>query len=180
MHWTGTPNMARRALKRFPIFRPPEPQPSASLVANPDTLRTGGSATLTWMTAHATSVTLNEEEVEFSGSRVLSPGADCTYTLVATGQGGRAKAVASVAVAVTAPPPSPTVDLLASPSVIESGQSSTLTWVSSNATEVTLEGEAVPPNGPRVVSPAVTSTFTLQATGEGGSVSKTLTITARR
>jgi hypothetical protein len=72
------------------------------------------------------------------------------------------------------PPPSPMVSLAANPSAINTGQSSTLTWSSTNATACAASTNwasvGTPPlSGSFVVSPTVTSTYTLTCTGSGGS-----------
>ncbi len=88
-----------------------------------------------------------------------------------------------VAKAPTVPPPSPspaspTVALEASPSAITRGDNSTLTWTSSNATQVTLSpgvGDVVA-QGSRRVSPTNSVTYTIIATGPGGTATATASI----
>jgi peptidoglycan-associated lipoprotein len=78
------------------------------------------------------------------------------------------------------PPPAvaPTASLTASPATIQSGQSTTLTWTTQNATEVTLEGIGkVGPSGSQSVTPATSTTYRLTATGEGGSQDATARVT---
>ncbi len=67
-------------------------------------------------------------------------------------------------------PPAPTITLSASPSSIERGQQSTLSWSASNANSVVIDGGVgnVAPNGSMVVSPSVSTTYTAVARGEGG------------
>lgn len=56
----------------------------------------------------------------------------------------------------------PTASIYANPSVITVGQSSTLTWSSTNATYCVLgSGETVGPSGSRVVSPSVTTSYSV-------------------
>ena len=70
----------------------------------------------------------------------------------------------------TPPAPSPTITLNVSPAAIEKGQSTTLTWTSSNATGVTIDNGVgtVEPSGSRTVSPANSTTYMARATGTGG------------
>lgn len=79
------------------------------------------------------------------------------------------------------PPPSPaapTASLTASPESIDKGQSSTLTWQTSNATDVSIEGIGpVQPSGSQQVSPAESTTYTLAAKGAGGTQSATARVT---
>jgi peptidoglycan-associated lipoprotein len=78
------------------------------------------------------------------------------------------------------PPPAsgPTATLTASPDTIDKGQSSTLTWQVSNATDVGIDGiGAVQPSGTQQVTPAATTTYTLTAKGPGGTQTATATVT---
>lgn len=75
----------------------------------------------------------------------------------------------TVAKAPPPPAPAPTATLSASPSSIQQGQSSTLTWQTSNATEITIDGlGTVPASGSRTVTPSITTNYTLAAKGPGG------------
>jgi peptidoglycan-associated lipoprotein len=52
------------------------------------------------------------------------------------------------------PPPSPTASISVSPDTIQTGQSATLTWQTSNATDVSIDGiGAVQANGSQQVTP---------------------------
>jgi peptidoglycan-associated lipoprotein len=76
------------------------------------------------------------------------------------------------------PPPTPTATLTANPETIDKGQSSTLTWQTSNATDVSIEGVgAVQPNGTQQVTPTESTTYTLTAKGAGGSQTATARVT---
>ncbi len=68
------------------------------------------------------------------------------------------------------PAPAPTMSLSANPSTIEKGQSTTLSWNSSNATTVTISGGigTVEASGSRSISPATSTTYSARATGPGG------------
>jgi peptidoglycan-associated lipoprotein len=78
------------------------------------------------------------------------------------------------------PPPSPTASISVSPDTIQQGQSATLTWQTSNATDVSIDGiGAVQPSGSQQVTPADSTTYHLVAKGSGGSqeASTRLTVT---
>jgi peptidoglycan-associated lipoprotein len=75
------------------------------------------------------------------------------------------------------PPPPVTATLSANPATIQRGQSSTLTWSTQNATDVTLDGQKVDPNGSQSVSPTDTTTYHLTAKGAGGTQDAPATIT---
>ena len=66
--------------------------------------------------------------------------------------------------------PPPTVTLSASPTSIDRGQSTTLTWSSTNAesAEITPDIGVVPTSGTRKVSPNVTTTYRITVTGADG------------
>jgi peptidoglycan-associated lipoprotein len=76
------------------------------------------------------------------------------------------------------PPPSPTASLSANPSSVQAGQSATLSWQTSNATDVSIDGiGAVQANGSQQVTPADSTTYHLTAKGSGGSQEATARIT---
>lgn len=93
-------------------------------------------------------------------------------------------------VAVAPPPPPsggdapptigrPTINsFTAEPSTISRGQSSTLRWSVSNATDMTIDHGvgAVNSQGQRQVNPGDTTTYTLTANGPGGSDSRSVTV----
>jgi peptidoglycan-associated lipoprotein len=76
------------------------------------------------------------------------------------------------------PPPAPTASLSANPASIEKGQSTTLTWETTNATDVTIEGiGTVQPSGSQSVSPTDSTTYRLIAKGAGGTQEATTRVT---
>src|ERR671926_846056 len=76
------------------------------------------------------------------------------------------------------PPAAPTASLTANPSTIEKGQSTTLTWETQNATDVSIDGiGAVQPSGSQSVTPADSTTYHLMAKGPGGTQEATARVT---
>jgi peptidoglycan-associated lipoprotein len=76
------------------------------------------------------------------------------------------------------PPAAPTASITASPTTINKGQSTTLTWQTSNATDVTIEGiGAVQPSGTQSVQPPESTTYRLVAKGAGGTQDATARVT---
>ncbi len=78
------------------------------------------------------------------------------------------------------PPKAPAVaQFLAEPSTIERGQSSTLRWSTSDATDVSISPGigSVSASGTRRVFPSDTTTYNLTAKGAGGTVSERATVT---
>ena len=91
------------------------------------------------------------------------------------------KPVAQPPAPAPAPPPpaSPTVTLQAAPTSIQKGESATLTWSSTNATQLTLEPGlgTVAPEGSSKATPAESTTYTITATGPGGNADATARVT---
>jgi peptidoglycan-associated lipoprotein len=81
------------------------------------------------------------------------------------------------------PPPSstpaPTASITANPGAIQQGQSSTLSWTTANANQVTITGlGTVSANGSRNVTPTHSTDYTITATGaSGASVQATTRVT---
>ena len=76
------------------------------------------------------------------------------------------------------PPPAPTASISVSPDSIQSGQSASLTWQTTNATDVSIDGiGAVQPNGSQSVSPTESTTYHLVAKGSGGTQEATARLT---
>jgi len=79
------------------------------------------------------------------------------------------------------PPAAPTASVSVSPDTIQSGQSATLSWQTTNATDVSIDGiGAVQPTGSQSVTPSDSTTYHLVAKGSGGTQEATtrLTVTA--
>ena len=76
------------------------------------------------------------------------------------------------------PPPAPTASISVSPTSIQAGQSASLTWQTTNATDVSIDGiGAVQPNGSQSVSPSDSTTYHLTAKGSGGTQEATARLT---
>ena len=85
--------------------------------------------------------------------------------------------------APAAPPPAapaqPTVTLQSSSTMIQLGQQATLTWSSTNATNLTIAPDVgtVAPAGTTTVTPQDSVTYTITAAGPGGSATASVRIT---
>ncbi len=76
------------------------------------------------------------------------------------------------------PPAAPTASLSANPETIQQGQSTTLTWQTSNATDVSIDAVgAVQASGSQQVTPTNSTTYTLTAKGAGGTQTATARVT---
>lgn len=70
---------------------------------------------------------------------------------------------------VPAPTPAPTAAISASPAFIQHGQSTTLSWQTTNASEINIQGVGtVPATGSRTIYPPESATYELVAKGPGG------------
>ena len=151
------------------------PAPTVEISANPEILVPGQSSTLTWSSTNADSVVIDQGigSVSLNGTTTVSPTETTIYTITATGPGGTA--TASVTVSFFPP----TADIQANPETILQGESSTLTWSSTNADSVTIEPGigAVDLNGSVLVSPSESTIYTITATGPGGTVTDSVTVT---
>jgi peptidoglycan-associated lipoprotein len=76
------------------------------------------------------------------------------------------------------PPPAPTASISVDPNSVQKGQSATLSWQTTGATDVSIDGiGAVQPSGSQQVSPADSTTYHLTAKGAGGTQDATARIT---
>jgi peptidoglycan-associated lipoprotein len=76
------------------------------------------------------------------------------------------------------PPAAPTAQMSVSPETIQKGQSATLTWSTTNTTDVSINGiGTVDANGSKSVTPSDSTTYRLTAKGPGGSADATARVT---
>jgi hypothetical protein len=158
-----------------------------SFDANPPSISTGGSSTLTWNITGATAVSIDQGigNVGLTGSRAVAPGATTAYILTATNATGSITATCQVMVAGTpSAPPAPAAGLpivnsfTASPPGITTGGASALSWSVTDATAVTINplSGTFATSGTTVVSPSATTTYTLTATNAVGSTTATVQV----
>ncbi len=118
----------------------------------------GQSSTLNWQSTDAVDANISGiGEVQPSGNQSVSPHATTTYDFSATGPGGTAKGTGTVNVNTTVQ-----ASLSANPTDLHyrkigekviTQDSSTLTWQTSNADNVTLDGNKVDASGDQTVKP---------------------------
>jgi hypothetical protein len=146
--------------------------PTAALSASSTTIDAGGSATLTWSSANATSCTASggwSGTLATSGSRSTGAlTATATFSLTCAGAGGTSQP-ATVTVSVN---PVPTATLSVTPTSVVPGGTSTLTWSSTNATACTASGgwtETLATSGTQSTGALTAAkTYTLVCSGAGG------------
>lgn len=174
---------------------PPQtnPAPNApqvvSFTSSAQTIAPNSPVTLSWVTANATSVMIDNgvgKQPPTASFTLPSLAATTTFHLTAQGANGTS-ATASTTVTVSAA--LPTVSLKASPTTIRSGQALTLSWTTTNATNITftptvpeVEDTNPLPNGSVVtLAPPETAntvvTYTATVTGPGGSASSSVNVT---
>jgi len=153
-----------------------------SFTANPTSINSGASSTLSWTGAGATSLAITPGTFTStlpSGSTSVSPTATTTYTLTATNSAGSATSTLSVTVNAGSNPPTIS-SFRASPAGIASGSSSTLSWATAGATNIAITPgtfTSTSASGATSVSPTATTTYTLTATNASGSTTSTATVT---
>jgi len=152
-------------------------QPAITLAAQPSTVPSGTSTTLTWNASNATSVSISGlGTFPATGSAKVTPNATTTYMATASGPAGTA--ATSIVVTVTTSGPKPAITFAAQPNIVLPGTPSVLTWTTSNTTSVTIAGMGTfPPSGSVQVSPTSTSSYTASATGPGGTTPSSTTVT---
>ncbi|MBW2724246.1 MAG: hypothetical protein JRE71_07655 [Deltaproteobacteria bacterium] len=154
--------------------------PTVGLTADPDSIALGGTSTLTWVVSDADDCTASDgwmgAKDELGGDQDVTPAITTTYVLECTGPGGTVSDSATVTVggAVTA-------SLTATPDSLTAGESTTLDWSSTNATDCSgtnfSTGGAVSGSVDVVVN--ADTTFDLDCNGAGGTAAAdSVTVTA--
>jgi flagellin-like protein len=161
------------------IFNFMSPPVIKSFEVDPATIAQGKQATLQWNVSGATGVSINNGigNVSFRGTRTVSPTATTTYTLTAINDAGASNSSATVTITMPNPPAINT--FAANASTITAGQSSTLQWITTGATSVSIDNGIgiVSPSGTQAVSPTATTNYVITATNSGGSSTQTTTVT---
>ncbi|HTZ75749.1 MAG TPA: OmpA family protein [Candidatus Aquilonibacter sp.] len=129
----------------------------------PSQINCGQSATLNWQSAETVDANIsNVGKVDASGNQSVSPHATTTYDFSATGPGGTVKGTGTVNVNTTV-----TASLTANPTEVKyrkigekvlTNDSSTLSWQTGNADNITLDGNKVDASGSQTVTPTPTDT----------------------
>jgi len=153
----------------------------ASFSASPSEITAGQSSTLSWQLNNATSATISGIGTvnPQGGTTQVSPTQTTTYILTARNDAGEISK--SVTVVVKAQEAVKVVRFVATPSEIDAGQVSTLSWEVQNATSVTISGIGTVNKsaGTSQVAPTQTTTYTLTAKNDAGEVSESIVVTIR-
>jgi len=166
------------------LFTPPVVQPAVqpsvgSFSSSPSTINQGGTSTLMWDVTGASSVTIDNGigQVAVVGSRVIQPASSTVYTLSATNSAGTVTRQSLTSV-VLQPVPTQSV-IIGFNSNPNSDGTSTLVWNVTGASSVSIDhgiGQ-VYANGSLVVSPSTSTVFTLSATNNAGTVTRSAVTT---
>lgn len=145
------------------------PTPSAptcdTFTASPASITRGQNAYLAWTTTNATAVTITNVTgaLPVDGTKTVTPTNTTVYTLTATGAGGTVTCAAPVTV-IQPTAEAPRCDNFdATPVTINRGESSVLSWNTTNANSASINNAigAVAVDGSRSVSPVVTTDYIL-------------------
>lgn len=175
----------------------PEPVPMParviSFTANPDSILSGGSATLRWDVRDATSATIRGGDLDetltgdalMRGELLVSPIASTTYTLEASNEDGSNSKTARVTVEGVAPS---IVDFSATPQSVVRGETATLSWEVLGADSLALtdlEGNVIDIADKDTaldsveVTVAANTSYTLRATNPEGTVARSIMVVTR-
>lgn len=169
------------------IVPPPPPPPGApfcDLFGTSLPIGSGNSTTIHYASFGMTSFSVNNGVGSLNpitdGAFTVSPAVTTTYTGTANGPSGPALCSWTINVAPPPPPPNaPTANITATPGAIISGDSSSLSWSSTNTTSCTgtnfSTGGAT--SGSLVVSPTTTTTYSVSCSGPGGTATDSDTVT---
>lgn len=153
-----------------------------AIAVKPDVIVQGQSTTLTWQVTNGVSFSISPAvasgTLPLSGSANVSPAQTTTYVGTATDANGRA-ATSSITVTVVSANSAPSITLSLAPAVISLGQTTTLSWASTNSTSVAItpallgdDVTTVALSGSAAVVPTGPTTFTATATGALGVTAK--------
>ncbi|MFM2424130.1 MAG: hypothetical protein RLZZ70_521 [Candidatus Parcubacteria bacterium] len=145
-----------------------------SFTATPGSINRGQSTVLAWDTTNVTSVTINNGvgTQAADGSISVSPLESLTYTLTANGTNGQSvQCTRPVTVVQPENPVAPRCEFFnVSDNVITRGETVTLSWDTTNATNVIINPTvgSVAVDGSTNVAPSDSTTYTLTATAANG------------
>ena len=149
-----------------------------SFTVSPMTVVPGQSATLSWQTSNTDSVSINNDvgiNLAPTGTIEINPNETTTYTLTAF----RLNQSKTAQVTIVVQQNSPTIiSLSANPETVTLGESTTISWQTTNTTEVTFDNGIgrKATTGSVVVTPMNTTTYTMTAIGAGGQSTRTITV----
>jgi len=157
----------------------------ATFTASPTTTFSGQGTTLQWNVTGANTVSIDPDigTVPLSGSRTVNPYSTTTYTLVASSDCCVASKSVTVTVGRAYPTPYPStftpfIEIFTvSPASIHVGQTATISWYVVGANSIYLSGIGyVSYSGSVSVTPATTTSYTMQASNSYAIRTRTITV----
>ena len=145
------------------------PASTCTVSLSPASIANGGSTTLSWTSANATTMYINNVgyvTANSSGSASVAPSSTTDYSCTTTGAGGAGSQAASLTVT-----PAPTCAVTFDTNPIPKYSSTVVHWTSSNASTLTLTtlGSKTPnTSSSQSVSPNSTTDYGGSVTGAGG------------
>jgi len=174
---TNTDNQSASAMVRVVTVKPRKVQ-ILFFIADPTSIQSGQSSTLTWRIQDADSAAISPSIGAVSaegGSISVAPTTTTTYTLTAKNTGG--SDTATVTVIVQQPKPQ-ILECTAIPMNISQGQSARLYYNTVNANTVTITPNvgSVGTNGNVEVTPAATTNYTITAANTAGTATCSVSV----
>lgn len=151
---------------------------------SPTSVSSGSSASVIWSTSNCTNVTVSGPGVSSrnTSGNLSTPAlySSSTYTISASGSNGSAPSQSATVYVNATPASCSIVSFEPSNYTVSSGTSATLSWSTANCTSVSMSGATIPStqlNG-SIGTGAIygATSYTLTAYGNGGPVSKSITI----
>jgi hypothetical protein len=147
---------------------------------SPLSITAGGQSTLSWTTTNATAVTISGLGSEALNGSVSTGVLNTTTTFTLTATGANGNTVSAVVTITVAPATVPQIVMFAAtPSTINSGQSTQLCWQVIGATSITISsgvGSNLASNSCQTISPTATTTYVLTATNATGQNQASVTV----
>lgn len=173
------------------IYTPPTPTgspPIAALYISPSSITSGGSATLSWVTSGATSLSINNGVKSLvgvtgaTGSLTVTPTSTTTYTLTASNSYGNTYSSQTLTVTALVPyiPPAwPVIsDFHCSHTTVTAGNQAKLYWTVSDADNIYIDNGigSVGPSGTVYIYPTYTTTYTLTASNGANTTARSVVV----
>ena len=186
---TGSANRTASCTATVTVTGPTDPLPDppsiTSFTANPTSVDLGEQSTLSWSVSGATGLSIDQGVGSVtpltSGSKEVTPDQSkvtTTYTLTASDTSDE-DTTDTASVTINAP----RITCSASSSLVNPGDSVTLSWATTNATGVSIDqgvGSVTPVgSGTETVNPSTRTTYGFTATGPGGTASCSATVKVR-
>ena len=152
-----------------------------SFTAMPTSIPQGTKTTLSWSVSGATTLSIDNGvgDVTSKTSVDVTPSVTTVYQLKALGADAATFSTARATVTVTAAIPAPVISsFTANPPAISPGGTATLSWTVAIATSLQIDNGVGDVTGTTTttVTPAASTIYTLRATGAGGLVTATTTV----